>query len=53
MSDLRTLLLNQDTGGGELFESPRERLAFYRSEIHFEAGRWPSAPPPISPPSRF
>ncbi|WP_312301133.1 hypothetical protein [Stutzerimonas nitrititolerans] len=38
MADLRTLLLNQDTGGGELFESPRERLAFYRSEIHFEAG---------------
>ncbi|WP_312290170.1 hypothetical protein [Stutzerimonas nitrititolerans] len=37
MADLRTLLLNQDTGG-ELFESPRERLAFYRSEIHFEAG---------------
>lgn len=38
MADLRTLLLNEDTGGGELFESPRERLAFYRSEIHFEAG---------------
>ncbi len=38
MTDLRTLLLNQDTGGGELFESPKERLAFYRAEIHFEAG---------------
>lgn len=37
MADLRTLLLNQDTQGGELFESPKERLIFYRSEIHFES----------------
>lgn len=37
MTDLRTLLLNQDTQGGELFESPKERLIFYRSEIHFES----------------
>lgn len=37
MPDLRTLLLNQDTQGGELFESPKERLLFYRSEIHFES----------------
>lgn len=37
MTDLRTLLLNQDTQGAELLESPRERLIFYRSEIHFES----------------
>src|SRR5690606_34965542 len=37
MADLRSLLLNQDTQGAELFESPKERLAFYRSEIHFES----------------
>lgn len=37
MANLRTLLLNQDTQGGELFESPRERLLFYRAEIHFES----------------
>ena len=37
MANLRTLLLNQDTQGGELFESPRESLLFYRAEIHFES----------------
>lgn len=37
MTDLRTLLLNQDTQGAELFDSPKERLNFYRSEIHFES----------------
>jgi len=37
MTDLRTLLLNQDTQGAELFDSPKERLIFYRSEIHFES----------------
>lgn len=37
MTDLRNLLLNQATQGAELFESPRERLNFYRSEIHFES----------------
>ena len=37
MTDLRTLLLNQDTQGAELFDSPQERLIFYRSEIHFES----------------
>ncbi len=37
MTDLRTLLLNQDTQAGEVFDSPKERLTFYRSEIHFES----------------
>lgn len=37
MTDLRTLLLNQDTQGAELFDSPKERLNFYRAEIHFES----------------
>ncbi len=37
MPDLKTLLLNQDTQGAELFESPREGQSFYRSEIHFES----------------
>ncbi|WP_120994334.1 hypothetical protein [Stutzerimonas urumqiensis] len=37
MTDLRTLLLNQDTQGAEVFDSAKERLAFYRSEIHFES----------------
>ena len=37
MTDLRTLLLNQNTQGAELFDSPKERLMFYRSEIHFES----------------
>jgi len=37
MTDLRSLLLNQDTQGAELFDSPKERLLFYRSEIHFES----------------
>ncbi|MGK9065956.1 hypothetical protein [Stutzerimonas chloritidismutans] len=37
MADLKTLLLNQDTQGAEVFESAKERLNFYRSEIHFES----------------
>src|SRR3546814_2053493 len=37
MTELRTLLLNQDTQGAELFDSPKESLIFYRSEIHFES----------------
>ena len=37
MPDLKTLLLNQDTQGAEVFDSPKERLNFYRSEIHFES----------------
>lgn len=37
MTDLRTLLLNQDTRGAEVFDTPKERLQFYRSEIHFES----------------
>lgn len=37
MPDLKTLLLNQDTQGAEVFDSPKERLSFYRSEIHFES----------------
>lgn len=37
MTDLRTLLLNQDTQGEEVFDTPKERLQFYRSEIHFES----------------
>src|SRR5690606_24437225 len=36
-ADLRTPLLRQDTQGRERVESPRERLLFYRSEIHFES----------------
>ena len=37
MTDLKTMLLNQDTQGAEVFDSPKERLNFYRSEIHFES----------------
>lgn len=37
MPDLKTLLLNQDTRGAEVFDSAKERLNFYRSEIHFES----------------
>jgi hypothetical protein len=37
MPDLKTLLLNQDTQGAEVFDSAKERLNFYRSEIHFES----------------
>lgn len=37
MADLKTLLLNQDTQGADVFDSPKERLNFYRSEIHFES----------------
>ena len=37
MPDLKTILLNQDTQGAEVFDSPKERLNFYRSEIHFES----------------
>lgn len=37
MTDIRSLLLNQDTRGAEVFDTPKERLAFYRSEIHFES----------------
>ncbi|MCI0917112.1 hypothetical protein JNA64_08050 [Pseudomonas stutzeri] len=37
MPDLKTLLLNQDTQGAEVFDPPKERLNFYRSEIHFES----------------
>lgn len=37
MADLKTLLLNQDTRGAEVFESAKERLKFYRSEIQFES----------------
>ncbi|MCQ4312491.1 hypothetical protein NAV33_11365 [Pseudomonas stutzeri] len=37
MTDLRTLLLNHDTQGAEVFDTPKERLLFYRSEIHFES----------------
>lgn len=37
MADLKTLLLNQDTQGAEVFDSAKERLSFYRSEIHFES----------------
>ena len=37
MTDIRSLLLNQDTGGAEVFDTAKERLAFYRSEIHFES----------------
>jgi hypothetical protein len=32
MADLKTLLLNQDTQGAEVFGSPKERLNFYRSD---------------------
>lgn len=37
MTDIRSLLLNQHTGGAEVFDTAKERLAFYRSEIHFES----------------
>lgn len=37
MSDIKTLLLNHDTQGAEVFESAKERLMFYRSEIQFES----------------
>ncbi|MFC3607628.1 hypothetical protein [Stutzerimonas tarimensis] len=37
MPDLRNLLLNQETQGAELFESAKDRLNFYRAEIHFES----------------
>lgn len=38
MADLKTLLLNQDTQGAEVFDSPKERLNFYRCRRF-----WPAA----------
>ena len=52
MPDLRTLLLNQDTQGGELFESPKERLLFYRPKSTSSPACWPNAPAPTWPRSR-